>query len=106
MGLTDVDSNVSDAGGILSESYPLLNNNNIIWPILEISADAGKFLNVMYANHICLQLLHWLLARETTLQHDMARKIGLHFLLEEGWNFEIYLLCVLKSKIKAGNNKF
>ena len=29
----------------------------------------------------------WLLTRETTLQHDMARKIRFQFLLVEGWNF-------------------
>ena len=29
----------------------------------------------------------WLLTREATLQHDMAREIRLHFLLVEGLNF-------------------
>ena len=31
-------------------------------------------------------LLPWLLARETTWQHEMAREICFHLLLEEGWN--------------------
>ena len=42
MGLAYVDSNTSDAGEILSRSYPLLNKNNIIWSNLVMSA-AGKF---------------------------------------------------------------
>ena len=42
MGLSYVDSNTSDAGEILSGSYPLLNKNNIIWPDLVISADGSR----------------------------------------------------------------
>ena len=43
MGLAYVDSNASDAGEILSGSYPLLNKNNIIWSNFVISADGSRF---------------------------------------------------------------
>ena len=43
MGLAYVDSNTSDAGEILSGSYPQLNKNNIIWSNFVISADGSRF---------------------------------------------------------------
>ena len=50
MGLAYVDSNTSNALGILSGSYPILNKNNIIWSIIVISADGSclqVFLNAI-----------------------------------------------------------
>ena len=43
MGLANVDSNTSDAGEILSGSYPLLSKNNIIWSNFVILADGSRF---------------------------------------------------------------
>ena len=42
MGLAYVDSNTSDAGEILSESYPLLNTNNFNWSNLVFSAVGSR----------------------------------------------------------------
>ena len=50
MGLAYVDSNKSDAGGMLSGSYPQLNKNNIV---LDNRLTADKFARKHICGHFC-----------------------------------------------------